>query len=194
MSEQATTEIIEETVADTAPSEEPQVVETPPAASGNKEAAKYRKQLREVQAERDALKESLAQYQQDAIMQAVGAPFSLSFTPDEQVAGMYGQPGSHVSETVNGKIVPKNAVLDGVTLTHPEDLFTIGGVQPGDLMDDTGRMDPLAVETALKELYSKRPDLFKTGPQPIRSMTGDPDLPTQKVSTWQQMLQDAANK
>lgn len=166
--------------------------ETKPETSPNHEAAKYRKQLREVEAERDTLKQSLVQYQQEAINHAISGDITLSFTPEEQRAGIGGSKVV-VREFINGQNVPKNHTIP-VSLPHPNDLFTIGGVDPADLMDDTGQLNQSNIYDALKALYLQRPDLFKIGPQPVPTIGQEPEIPRMTKSTWQAMLKDAAQK
>lgn len=169
--------------------------ETKPEPNPNHEAAKYRKQLREVEAERDTLKQSLVQYQQDTINHAISGPIQLSFTPEEQRAGMTGSTNV-LGEFVDGKPRLKNQDIQ-VSLRHPEDLFNIGGVETSALLDDNGQLDPTKLSDALKTLYAERRELFQHGPQPTPSLGTTPntsDILKQRRESWQDMLKEAANK
>lgn len=104
------------------------------------EAAKYRRQLRETETERDALRGRVEALQQSIVLERAGAAFDF--------------PGARA-----------------VKLHHPEDLFTIGGAKPADLINDDGSLDHTALRDAAAALHAARPELFHPtiGPNPAQA-------------------------
>lgn len=95
------------------------------------EAARYRTQLRDVEAERDGAFARVSRYQQSEIDHQLAVP-------------------------IKGATGDKLWLLE-----HPEDLFTFGGVEMPGLLDDDGDVDPEAVQKAIAALLESRPGLFK---------------------------------
>ncbi len=132
--------------------------------SGN-EAARYRRRLRDTEAERDVLRDQLA---------AARARLSA---------------------------IERNAVreLAGGSLTNPDDLGTLGGLDLDDLpRDEAGELDTAAVQAGIDALGKARPELTitgaarataRTGPSPTGQGTRLP-IPT-STSSWSDVLRPA---
>ena len=103
-------------------------------ASGNREAAKYRRQLREAEAARDALQSRVDVLTKHAVDAAITAAHT-------EAPGRYSFPERY-------------------KLRHVGDLETIGGVTAEALIGDDGLPDQAKVSEALAGLHATRPELF----------------------------------
>lgn len=127
------------------PAPEPGTATDSAAAPAARQAAKYRNKLRETEAERDTLARQVEAMRAAEIDRVVVAPFEIAPDPSD----------NHAIDPATGQPRPVQ-----VSLTHPGDLFTIGSVDRGGLLDQAGQVDPAKVTAALTALHSVRPDLF----------------------------------
>ncbi|MFL0411073.1 hypothetical protein ACH0AH_07840 [Microbacterium paludicola] len=110
----------------------------PQEPRGNREAAKYRKQLRDVEAERDALHEQVASARTALVDTALAGDIPITV------------------EYKNGATATGSA-----RLKNPEDLFNLGGISRDDLFDAAGNFQPAKLSEAVGQLKRDRPELFK---------------------------------
>lgn len=103
-----------------------------PRDKGGAEAAKYRTRLRQAEAERDAVLGQL-----DAAREQI---------LQNHISGRLGFPGEHGYER-------------GVTLQHPEDIFTVGGLDKTKVWKTDGTLDLDAIGAAAKVIADTRPGL-----------------------------------
>lgn len=153
---------------------EPDVETGAEAAEGGKperEAARYRRQLREVEAERDGLRATLAALQTSYVEQVLKSPIRFPDTPLEGGGRRRG---------------------NVIELRNPTDLATIGGVEHADLFTG-GLLDQDKLLEAVGALYEARPELFKFHHQPIPSIgrdTADHNALTRGSGDWAGALRD----
>lgn len=148
------------------------------------EAARYRTKLRTVESERDGLQALVDKFQGDVVRSAASQPFDIEWTPEEQASR---GSGTVVNKEVAGQIVPANSVQSGVRLRHPEDLFTLGGVSPADLIGDDGTIDQNKLQGTLKTLYVNRPELFSSSSGSVPNMGKQPTVGAPTAS-WQDVI------
>lgn len=144
-----------------------QTVEEPQQERPEREAAKYRRQLREAEGERDTLRSSLAATQTALVTSLLAHEVRL---PD-QTDGNF---------TAKGNLV---------TLRNADDLFTLGGVTAEELFVD-GALDTEKLHTTLADLSTRRPELFKFGHHPIPSQGDTPADKPKNLGSWADALHD----
>ena len=72
-------------------------------------------------------------------------------------------------------------------LHHPEDLFTIGGAKPADLLNADGTLDREAFHAAAAALHEARPELFypTIGPNPAQAVGATGYADAAEPSRWE---------
>lgn len=127
-----------------------QTDETPePAEDGKagREAAKYRRQARQAEAERDALAEQLTAARDEIVRQRLAQPVQIEIlNPDGTRKTNFGAEGHQRN----------------VMLNHPDDLFRFTDLTPSDLFTEDGRLDNERLTAAVAELHKARPELCGT--------------------------------
>lgn len=146
----------------------------------HREAAKYRTRLREAEGERESLTAQLDAVRSEMVRthlsQELDVPAPLT-APD----------GTSYSQPHSPDGTPKHHTVP-VTLRNPEDLFTIGGVDPTTLWTEEGNLDTEAINTALSELHEARPELFHQRQLPLKTIGHQPDSKKLRI-TWKDALQ-----
>lgn len=158
-----------------------------PTGRAGKDAAKYRLKLRDAEERISVLEAALATTQSDTINKTIANTIKLTLTPEDQ----RNHGGNVLHQMVNGRIVPKDNEIN-VKLKHPEDLFTIAGIDAGALIDETGNISQEKIHAAVKELYLTRPELFTPMDLfvvPTIGMT--PNTPQQAPRNWQDVIKDS---
>ena len=118
------------------------------AGKASREAQKYRHQLREVQAERDALQTKVDNFATTMV--------------DHQLQRLV---------TLDRPAGPGNA---SVKLKHPTDFLTMTGTNANDYLGDNGEFLQDEFQQKLGELYRARPELFDEKPRgPVIPNIGD---------------------
>lgn len=122
-------------------------------SKAGREAAKYRRQLREVEAERDALRGQVEGARDALLAEALSVKIDVSDDPR----------------------FSKNIRLD-----VPTDLFTVGGIDKATMFDQAGNLDREALTEALRVTHEARPSLFGPSgiPQPDYSQGAGRGFPT----------------
>jgi hypothetical protein len=140
-------------VADTAP-------DTSPRPGGNSEAAKYRRQLREVEAERDQLKTQLDTSQVTALQ---GRIDDMNRAEAERLAG------THLADG-------KDLWLTGTTVA--------------DLLDDDGRLSAEKVTAAAQSITTDRPHWSRrhTAAAPSGEVTSRGKIDDAPNRSWSDLL------
>lgn len=129
----------------------------------NKEAAKYRRQLREVEAERDQLKESLNSVATNMLDDRLSRSNTFTYTPDPDSGGNMAMKES------NGHYMPKE-ITNEIRLRNPGDFLPLTGLNVTDLTDETGLLDDTKLQDEIVKLYTDRPELFVTKNKPVNSV------------------------
>lgn len=139
MTENTTPEEQTDIIAPETLEETPQPVEEQPEPTDkpSREAAKYRRQLREVEAERDQLREQLT-------------------------TARHGNLDSYIE-----KALPVGDRGRTATLRNPSDLYAISGLSRDDFLTDTGDLDTGLIAMTARELYDTRRDLFVQTIEPV---------------------------
>lgn len=133
----------------------------PGAKESPGEAAKYRKRLRETEAERDALAAQLQQARDLALGQHIGGTIEIE---------TQGAEGAR----------PRQRLVE---LNNPADVFTIGGLSHDDCWTEDGSLDVEKIRGAVQQLVETRPELVKRG-KPVPTIGQQPGRPAQ-THDWQ---------
>lgn len=124
------------------------LVEAPDAAGkAGREAAKYRRQLRETEVERDQLRASLDTARQSLLTKSLSDYMSVEYIPTE----------GNIPQTPDGQPQPQAAKI---RLKHATDFATFSGETIDTLLSDDGSLDDTKVQGALVKLWQQRPELF----------------------------------
>ena len=141
-------------------------------ATPNAEAKKWRLRLRESEAQNETAQATIQQLQNTVLNNALNG--SINVTPQSGNRAVH---DDGTTKTVE------------VKLRNPEDLFTVGGADRGNLFNDDGGLDTEALSQAATELYSSRPDLFdKADSGAVPSISNSPETAT-SMNSWQKLLQ-----
>lgn len=79
--------------------------------------------------------------------------------------------------------------LAGVSLSHPEDLFSLSGNDVADYLTESGDVDPDKVAADLDEILAERPGLRRPAPAVDRSQGAG--IPSEKELSWSDLLRDS---
>lgn len=132
---------------DEQPEETPEQPEPAEDSKAGREAAKYRRQAREAEAERDALAEQLTAARDEIVRQRLAQPVQIEvLNADGTRKANFGAEGHQRN----------------VMLNHPDDLFRFTDLTPADLFTEDGRLDNERLTAAVAELHQSRPELCGT--------------------------------
>ncbi len=154
----------------------------------SREAARYRRQLRETEAQRDQLLDELSGYRAQAVDALVAAEFP---------APVRGFRDTDTPELRQWYIDNQGGVpyLGPHKLTHPEDLYTIGGVDRASLTTEDGQPDEDKVRAALEGLFKQRPELFKSvGSGVVPQLGHQPENPKALPASWESIINGRNNQ
>ena len=127
-------------------------------SKAGREAAKYRRQLREVEAERDGLRGQIAAARDALLAETLSQKIGIGTDPR----------------------YPKDVKLDVW-----DDLFSVGGIDKAAMFDGDGNLDREALTTALRVTHESRPNLFGPSgiPLPDYSQGASPIYATEPTFT-----------
>lgn len=160
--ETAPTVVEQAETASTAVKETEQAPDT--SGEGNREAAKYRRQLRDTEAERDQLVDQVTVHQERVLEVNLETWAKLSYIPGE---------GQFQPRTPDGQRKP---VEEEVRLRHPDDFTRFTGLTASDLVDDDGNYDTARFTQVLADLYVARPELFQVKAKPVPTIGTVPSI------------------
>lgn len=120
---------------------------TEQASGGNREAAKYRRQLRGTEAARDALQATLQATRQTLLDKSLADYMTVEYIPT----------GGNIPHTPDGEPTPMSAKI---RLKHASDFAQFTGHDIDALLADDGTFDGNKMQSALAELWQQRPELF----------------------------------
>lgn len=129
--------------------ETPELVDDAPeqAGGGNREAAKYRRQLRDTEAARDTLQATLQATRQTLLDKSLADYMTVEYFPTQ----------GNIPHTPDGEPKPMSAKI---RLKYSSDFAQFTGQGIETLLSEDGTLDNDKVESALVELWQQRPELF----------------------------------
>ncbi|GAB3183616.1 hypothetical protein GCM10027060_18850 [Nesterenkonia halophila] len=131
----------------------------------NAEAKRYRLRLRDAEAELESTRTAIAALQEQVLSTALGDGIDVA-------------PDTSKNHAVDPDTLQPKPIT--VSLLHPDDLFSIGGVDKAELFTD-GALDQAKLSQAVGQLHITRPELFREGRhgdpihQPVPTAGNQPD-------------------
>jgi hypothetical protein len=167
------------------------------AGHGNAEAAKYRRALRDTEAERDALRAQVEALQQTALDGYLSGPQLIPLsTRNRSLAAQVAaaeRAGNHTEAAELRLRNPEasfdpNADLEPVTFRNTSDIFLLGGLDRAACFNPDGTVNTQVIQEAVGNLYRSRPELFATPKAPPAPGIGNVPEMRELPAGWQDVL------